>query len=332
MIKKLLFTALLLCPLALNAGDFPLGLYSVNTVKDIKTVKKAGFDTIQTYNQNPQDLTALAQEAQKQGLKVLFYPDKLEGEFIEKARTWPVAAWYIYDEPGVHHLRYKILKDLDNRATAKFPKDKTTFVVGKGANIRAYADISDIIMVDWYPVPHLALTSLGQQIQDAKYYLAKNKVPDKPVWAVVQSFDWRNFKQHRPDDQRIGRFPTAAEMRFMAYHAITEGAEGIFFFHYQNPKQHKEEWEIISQVSKELAKIKPVFAQGTAANIPFTLPENFKAKAWLYKGYYYYLIVNTLDKQAELPQELNKKAYKALLGKKAKQAEPYGVYIFKKKA
>ena len=332
MIKKLLLSALLLCPLALSAADFPLGIYCIKNVKDLEIVKKAGFDTIQTYNQKPQDLAALAQEAQKQGLKVVFYPNKIEGDLIEKARTWPVAAWYIYDEPGVHHIRYKVLKDMDNSANAKFPQAKTAFVVGKGSNIRAYADISDILMVDWYPVPHLDLTSLGQQIKDAKYYLAKNKVPDKPVWAVIQAFDWRNFKQYRPDDQRIGRFPTADEMRFMAYHAITEGAEGIFFFHYQNPQQHKEEWNTISKVSKELAKIKPVFEQGSAADIPFALPSNFNAKAWLYKGYYYYLIVNTSANQAQLPQELNKKAYKAVTGKKTTQAEPYGIYIFKKKA
>ncbi len=330
MIKKLLFTIFLFIPFLLKAGDFPLGMYCVPSAKDIKILKKAGFNTIHTYNQNPQHLETLAKEAKKQGVKILVYSNKIEGDLIEEAKHWPVSAWYIYDEPGVHHLTPQRLKELNNSAKAKFPEDKTAFVVGKASNLKPYTAIADIIMVDWYPVPHLALTSLGEQIKEAKYYLAKDGYSNKPVWAVVQSFDWRNFKQHRPDDQRIGRFPTVKEMRFMAYHSVTEGAEGIFFFNYQDPKKHKQEWKAISKVSKELSKMQPVFAQGTAAPIPFDMPYGLKAKAWLYKGKYYYLIVNTSNKQISLPQELQNKAYKTIFNKKVDFAEPYGVYIYKK--
>ena len=324
----------MLLPLIVKAGEFPLGVYCIHEAKDVKTIKKVGFDTIQSYNTNPQELEKIAKEAQKQGVKVLFYPNKITGEWIEKAKQWPAIAWYIYDEPGVHHKTHEFLKDLDVSAREKFPQATTTFVVGKAANLKPYTDIADIIMVDWYPVPHLALTSLGEQIWEAKYYLAKAGFPNKPVWAVVQSFDWRNFKQHRPDNQRIGRFPTVKEMRFMAYHAITQGAEGIFFFHYQNPKKsktHKSNWKLLSKVSKELSKMQPVFAQDTEIQIPFDISYALKVKAWLYNGKYYYLIVNTADKPVLLPDELQAKKYKSLFGKKAKTAEPYGVYIYTKK-
>lgn len=330
MIKKILFLTLLFIPLTIKAGDFPLGMYDISSEKDIKIIKKAGFDTVQSYNHNPQDIEKMSDTAKKQGVKTLFYPNKIEDGLIEKAKHWPVAAWYIHDEPDVSHLTPQRLKELDDCAKAKFPGDKTAFVVGKGSHIKPYTDIADIIMVDWYPVPHLPLTSLGEQIREAKYYLAKAGFPNKPVWAVVQSFDWRNFKQHRPDNQRIGRFPTVKEMRFMAYHAITEGAEGIFFFNYQNPKQNKENWKRISKVSKELSKIQPVFKYGSEVKIPFAIPYGLKAKAWFYKGKYYYLIVNTLNKQVILPEELQTKNYKALFGKKLKTAEPYGAYIYKK--
>ena len=164
MIKKFLFIILFLLPLTIQASHFPLGIYCISSPKDIKIIKKAGFDTIQSYAGDISILESLANKAQKHGIEILFYPDKIQHGVIQKAKDWPVAAWYIYDEPGVHHLTANKLEELNVAAKEKFPEDKTAFVVGKASNLKPYTDIADIIMVDWYPVPHLALTSLGEQI------------------------------------------------------------------------------------------------------------------------------------------------------------------------
>ena len=58
----------------LNAGAMPLCIYDVNSPQNVKTVKKAGFNCMQTYKQAPQELSALAKAAEANGLKMLIYP------------------------------------------------------------------------------------------------------------------------------------------------------------------------------------------------------------------------------------------------------------------
>lgn len=84
-------------------------MYGVNSKEDITTVKKVGFNCFQTYKKDFATLSTLATLAKKEGLKAVFYTDEIISEDqIKQANTWPVLAWYLYDEPKEIYP-YKIL-------------------------------------------------------------------------------------------------------------------------------------------------------------------------------------------------------------------------------
>ena len=322
----------------LNAGAMPLCIYDVNSPQNVKTVKKAGFNCMQTYKQAPQELSALAQAAEANGLKMLIYPDKLiNSSELANANKWPILALYLYDEPDVARLSWRDVKKLDGKAKKALPGRQTAVVVGQGSHAENYCKSADILMVDWYPVPHLNLSSFGKQIEYAKKILAKNKMADKPLWGVIQAFDWKDFKQYRPDDQRIGRFPEKDEMLFMAYHGLIHGINGVFFYTFtvngkNLPEYSPEYWKRLKAVIKELNKTLPIFEEGEILPAPGKTSANILAQRRLYKGYYYDFLLNLSEVQEPLPAEFMQKTYKALYRAKTKTLAPHSVTILRSKA
>ena len=168
MYMKLITIFILLFNVCLVFADFPIGIYGVNNPEDIKIVKEAGFNTIQTYNSSPEKLKLLADEAKKQKVWLVIPSNKIiKKDFDEETETWPVLAWYIFDEPDVVKISREKLNTLDINTKNVFPKAKTVFVIGQGKTEIPYYDLADVLMVDWYPVPHLPLESFGQQINIA---------------------------------------------------------------------------------------------------------------------------------------------------------------------
>ncbi len=306
--KKIILTLLLLLfPFTFYSKDFPICIYGVDDAIHLKTIKKAGFNCVQVYKKQPEVIAQIAEGAQKHGLKTVFYPDIIiNTPEQEKAQNWPVLAWYLYDEPDVHNLSRGELIKKDKAVRLAFPSQKTTFVIGQGKTHTPYYDIADTLMMDWYPVPHLDLASLGAQTALAKAGIEQTGQKNKPLWAVVQAFDWKEFKQNRPDNDRIGRFPATAEMRFMSYDALANGADGLFYFLFTSkniplPIANKEHWQRIAAVTKEIAKLEPVFKNGAEIQSPLNLNAPLKSRAWQYKNKTYLLVVNPTAKPITLP-------------------------------
>lgn len=338
MFKIILIISFIASAVLAQAANYPLCLYGVNDAKYVKTIKKAGFNCIQTYSKDLDFLKTLAKKAEKYGLKMLIFPyPAIENDYLSEAAKWPILAFYLYDEPDVDKKSNAYLKELDSATKKAFPNQRTAFVVGKGSHAQPYYDTADVLMVDWYPVPHLPLTSFAEQIKTAKNILKEGGLSAKPVWGVVQSFDWREYKQYRPDDQRIGRFPTTEEMRFMAYDGLLEGAEGLFFFTFNSksvplPQSEPEHWQRLREVSKELSKMLPVFEKGAQAISPLEGNNKFKAQRRIYKGYCYDIILNVSEEKAELPAEFLNKKHKILYGTNRITLAPNEAVIFKKRA
>lgn len=317
--------------------EFPLCLYSVSNPADLKIIKKAGFSCIQSYQTDPAKLELIAKEAKKRGLKVVFYPNKVLGtEYQQKAQQWPVLAWYLVDEPDVHHWsRERVIKA--HQATKQaWPSHGTTLVISQGNTTIPFYDIPDIMMMDWYPVPHLPLTSFGDNVRYVKEGLARANMQDHPIWGVVQIFDWKEFKQYRPDNDRIGRFPTREEIRFMSYHGIINGATGLFYFTFNHkskplPQSAPEYWQRVQAVTKELAKFKRILEKGTPTNNPVSVKSPLQMKSWQYKGHTYSILLNVSHTEQNLPEELTKHSFKVLYGDlKTHTIPPYQVWIIKK--
>ena len=318
------------------AREFPLCLYGVTDAADLEIIQDAGFSCIQSYNQNPQNMEQLAQQAEKLGMQVVFYPNKVIGTAYEqKAQKWPVLAWYLVDEPDVHAWSRERVQQAYQAAKKAFPKHDTALVIGQGKTAIPYYDIPDVMMMDWYPVPHLPLTSFGENVRYTQEGMVAAHSQGHPLWAVVQIFDWKNYEQYRPDHDRIGRFPTVEEIRFMSYDAILNGATGLFYFTFNHlkaplPTSAPQYWERVKVVLQELAQFKKVLEEGKVVANPLSVKLPLKMQTWKYKGARYSVLVNASQQPQPVPAKLTKK-YKPLYGTKTgPQIAPYDVWILKK--
>lgn len=327
MYRKILFF-LFFFSLTLNLWALPLCIYEISTPEDIKIIKKAGFNCFQAGNRNFSALEILAETAKKEGLKAVFYQDGIiSEEEINQANTWPVLAWYLYDEPDVHKIAPKDIEKINNKVKTTLTNAPTALVIGQGKTEFDYYNKADVLMVDWYPVPHLALESFGQELALARAKLE----PKTNFWGVVQAFNWKDFKQYRPDNDRIGRFPTKEEIYFMSWQGLANGANGLFYYtfniHGKKLNDYSAQvWQALKKTLKDIKKFSYFIDKGQEVKTPFTLPEELENRTWFYKNKYYTLIVNASKK--EISPKLPKEA-KVLLGKK--ELAPYKVLIIKYK-
>lgn len=298
--KTFLLVSLLAAGLAgaISAADFPLGFYGVGAPAELAALKAAGFDTFHTYAQDPARLAALAAEARKLGLKMVAYPDRVLGSPFEKeARRWPVLAWYLYDEPEVTKLPLAKLQELEARVKAWDKKQKTVFVMGEGVAAFTFGGVGDALMVDWYPVPHLTLESVGEQVAmtSAGAAVTDPARKGKPVWAVLQAFDWAGYPQKR--SPKVGGFPTFDQVRYMTWLAVARGASGVFYFTLNGSDgvplpQRPERWDIYSRAAAEVNGFRKVLEKGKPAALPAGLDPAFAARAWRQGGRDYLLLLN----------------------------------------
>lgn len=337
MLRKFIFTFIICVVTGMcQAREFPLCVYGVSSTEWVKIVKEAGFTCFQSYKKDPATLAALVKEANKYHLKTVFYPGKIIGSAEEKnAQTWPMLAWYLADEPERTKLSRNRIKEVHATTKQAFPNRPTTLVIGKGLTFIPFYDLPDIMMVDWYPVPHLKLTSFGDNVNDTKRMMTKYGVGGHPLWGVVQIFDWKDYKQHRPDNDRIGRFPTEEEIRFMSYHGIFNGATGLFYFTLApggkvTAKENPELWKRVTNVVQEVKKLVPVLEDGILVEGPVEVKSPLAMQTRVYKGKAYLILLNTSGEEQEVPTALLEKYYKEIFGrKKTSKIPPYGVWVLK---
>ena len=284
---------------------FPIGIYSVNTPEALARLRRDGFNAAQTYDRHPEFLRSMAKAARQAGVKLMAEPFALMTASTP-VDAFPMAAWYLVDEPDVWKIPASEVCARSARVRSWAPAALSVFVVGAGARARDYKDCADVVMVDWYPVPHLPLESAGEQVR-----LAKEAAGDKPVWAVLQAMNWRDYPQRDSGKPRIGRFPDIFELRFMSYHAILEGARGIWYYAYSKPNgmtlvDVPEEWFAVTSVVGELAAMRPIFERGEPAVLPFEPKSGgVLAKAWRYRGRDYVVIASPRRVvMSPVPQEL----------------------------
>ena len=293
--------------------SFIIGMYGVKKPQDLKLIKQAGFNTFQTYDKNAAAIAALVPQARAQGLKMLAYPNNvINSQYAKEAQKWPIYAWYLIDEPDIFNTPFSKLLQKDILAKNAFALHKTAFVLSEGAPKINYYAAADIVMVDWYPVPHLALESLGEETAKARAGMVKAGLSNKPLIAVVQAFDWKDFKQYRPDNDRIGRYPTAEEINFMSYHALLSGADGLFYFTLSEARKTPQKWAALTKTIKQLKYLSVVFERGKPLNNPSFIAAPIMAKHFFYGGKRWLIAVNSSANPIPAPKELLNSKYKTL--------------------
>ena len=284
---------------------FPIGIYGVNDAKHLGQLRKDGFDSFHTYSSDPVLLTALAEEAKRQGMRMVIYPDKLREGELSATKSWPVDAWYLLDEPDVVKMSSAALQALSDKTRAWDPLRLRTFVIGQGAPAKVYGGVGDILMMDWYPVPHKPMDSVADQID-----LVMSALPaGKPFWMVIQAYDWADEMSAEKTRMKGLRFPTQAEIRFMSYLSVLHGARGLFYFTLAKKGKtlfdYPELWQAVSGVSREIREMRPIFESGERIRLPFPIPTGgLEAAAWRHRGCEYLVLVNrTRDRQWKVPAE-----------------------------
>jgi hypothetical protein len=113
-------------------------------------------------------------------------------------------------------------------------------------------------MIDRYPIPWLPLANFGQHVQMARLALP----PTKPLIAVIQAFDWNYFPELVPGERNL-RPPTEPELRCMTYDALARGANGLFYYAYDDGRwkmrEHPETWAALTHVVAEVNTRRPLF-------------------------------------------------------------------------
>ena len=162
---------------------------------------------------------------------------------------------------------------------------------------------ADAVGCDIYPVPQSGLVGhsdiADKSLTSVGAYTDRMQkaAPGKPVWMVLQGFNWADIMQGLKDEQREQlRPPTRSETRFMAYDAIVHGARGILYWGTAYVSKDSEFWDDLLAVVKELSELQPVLsAHHSARRITTTfaqtygsvdrsievLPKDVHGKLWL---------------------------------------------------
>jgi hypothetical protein len=131
-----------------------------------------------------------------------------------------------------------------------------------------YRPAFDIGGVDIYPISYPPGIHSDQKnkdisvVGDMTQWIRRAAGP-KPVWVTLQ-IAWSGAIPTKQKPDLVPRFPSNAELRFMAYQAITNGARGLAFFGghvtaVQSPRDAQEGWnwtfwhESLERLVRELA-------------------------------------------------------------------------------
>jgi hypothetical protein len=245
-------------------GAYPIGLYSVGSETNLAEIADAGFSLVA----GPARLGFL-DAAKASGIGVMASPGSSAGDHFDAAKVRSTVAkldrhpalwsWYLIDEPDMHSVSPEKVEAAHRFVKRLGATKPTSLVLFQGDSAKWYGDIADITMIDRYPVPWLPLANFSQHIHKTR--LATDA--DRPVIAVIQSFDWTAHKSQLPGEKNL-RPPTERELRSMTYSALARGANGIFYFSYADmrlkARKHPELWAALKRVVGEVRRREALFA------------------------------------------------------------------------
>ncbi len=184
--------------------------------------------------------------------------DALAEAKIREFKDHPaLLAWYACDETSLAYIadlerRQRLVERVD-------PDHPSWTVLFQYGLVRGYYRSFDVIGTDPYPVPE---TPLGIAAEWAR--ITRGEVMGlKPMWQVVQAFDWRKYGHAR------GRMPTRDEMSAMTWHAIANGANGIVYFHHRffckGDGMERGLWEDVCAAAEPVRRFIPALVSGEQA-------------------------------------------------------------------
>jgi hypothetical protein len=245
-----------------RTSPYPIGIYSVPKA-DLAAVQAAGFNLVR--GSAEQDYL---DAAHRLGIGVLaapgtfagpgFKPDAVRRTVAQYDRHPALWAWYLVDEPDLNGIPPEDVRQAQLLLKKSGARKPTALVLYQGRDTAFYGDISDIMMIDRYPIPWLPLANFPQHVRLARLGAGQNK----PLIAVIQAFDWTYYPELLPGKENL-RPPTYEELRCMTYSALAQRANGLFYYCYDDRSwkmpEHPETWQALTRVVGEVRERLPLF-------------------------------------------------------------------------
>jgi hypothetical protein len=153
------------------------------------------------------------------------------------------------------------------------------------STLQTYNPAADIVATDIYPViPHgiremYALWPDGRQgdllndtLSQVGEYADKMRAvagPHRAVFTVLQGFAWEMLREKDRDPAMV-LYPTAAQLRFMAWQSIVHGANGLVWWGLSYTPPEAPLWNDLKTVVRELAQVRAALA-ATSVKLPLKL-------------------------------------------------------------
>lgn len=239
---------------------FPIGLYQAE-IEAFEEYGKAGFNLVQSYNSESNYIKDFVKAAANQELSALVTKRMTRTEpglskfFREMSEEPGLFGWYIEDEPEGRGVSPSLLWKWRHYILSNDPNHPTAVANVRSRKVKDYSAAVDIIMVDPYPIPHMPVTWLSDSIDEAQQAVADKK----PVWAVIQAFNWADQGSQFAKGQ--GRYPTLKEERCLSYLSIVHGVKGLMYFSYKAARMNdpgETNWRNVKSIVSELREIQPL--------------------------------------------------------------------------
>ena len=262
------------------SSRFFVGIYGGGATTNLPVLRAAGIDLV-TGPATKEYLDA----AQQAGLRVLASPGMQAGPDFSPKRAQKVVAewdrhpalwaWYLSDEPDLNQISARQVELSHRTVKSAGAHRPTALVVQHGPALATY-HVADILMVDKYPVGWLPLAAYFQHLRHGR---VAAKVGHKRLVGVIQAMDWSYYQdQLGPTEGAQLRPPSEEELRCMAYGSRLLGAEGVFFYCFEdgrwNIREHPPTWKALQSVTTEIQRRQALFNGKTEfCNPPLRFPD-----------------------------------------------------------
>ena len=229
--------------------------------------------------------------------------------YVEHFKNNPALGfWYLYDEPPYPKIKAADILPFYQMLKAETPDVPVAVCHAWTDHWYSYTDVQDILINDLYPVtgapfPDAKLNQLTAFTKGA-VHLSDTVIP------VIQFFNWQNLA--KPDEIKLRgyavdqlRYPNTAEMRYMCFSSIAQGARGLAFYSYfrRTPPDPKWAEQTAAPVLRQVRKFADqVLDPGT---LKWRSAENdCLISVWQVQDKTYMILANATSQRRDIDQSL----------------------------
>jgi hypothetical protein len=249
----------------------PLGIYAPGGASQLPQLREAGFNLVV----GPAD-RAFLDAARRAGLGVLanpgttagptFQPQPARRAVAQVGRHPALWGWYLADEPDLHAVTAAEVAAVQRTLRQAGSRRPTAVTVWNGAALSRYHQ-ADVLMVDRYPVGLAPLASFFKEVRMGRMVA---DVAQRRFLPVVQAMDWAAYppalwqQAGLPGGEApVAGAPSLAQLRSMAWGARVLGADGLFFYAFDDGSwrlpDHPQVWSDVKATVEELRRWEPLW-------------------------------------------------------------------------